>query len=169
MPKNWVGSVLVLAITLIGVNCYAANWEVGPGKTYSTVTGALDALYTATGASAFGETEYIDVYDDTYTEEVKPNTNLNPTAANRLVIRAMTQYGAILDEEDTRSYGVLIDSNYVTVDGFEIKNFNTQGIAANSDDYLLIQNNKIHDTNLTYIEGVALAASDGSTFQNNIV
>ena len=56
----------------------AGLYEVGPGKTYSTIQSALDQLWTDQGSAYFTASQYIRVYAGSYAENVAPNTSLSP-------------------------------------------------------------------------------------------
>lgn len=77
-------AVLPAMIVHSGVGLY----EVGPGKTYSTIQSALDALWTHQGAAVFTASQYIRVFADTYAEYVIPNAGLAPviTAGFLLIV-----------------------------------------------------------------------------------
>jgi len=60
----------------------AGLYEVGPGKTYSTIQSALDQLWTDQGASTFTASQYIRVFAGTYDDNVVPNAGLDPDEAN---------------------------------------------------------------------------------------
>jgi hypothetical protein len=64
------------------VHSGAGLYEVGPGKTYSTIQSALDQLWTDQGAATFAANQYIRIFADTYTEDVAPNASLNPDENN---------------------------------------------------------------------------------------
>jgi len=60
------------------VHSGAGLYEVGPGKTYSTIQSALDQLWTDQGSASFTASQYIRAYAGTYDENVTPNAALNP-------------------------------------------------------------------------------------------
>jgi hypothetical protein len=62
----------------VEVHTGAGLYEVGPGKTYSTIQSALDQLWTDQGSAAFTATQIIRVFASTYDENVTPNASLNP-------------------------------------------------------------------------------------------
>ena len=97
-------------------------WEVGPGKTYSTIQSALDDLHTIIGSSTFTAAEKIRVYTDTYNETVVPHTDLNPTATYRLMIEAADGNKPVIDGGYAVNFqAATIDTiDYVTISGFEI-------------------------------------------------
>lgn len=64
----------------------AGLYEVGPGKTYSTIQSALDQLWTDQGAAIFTASQYIRVYAGIYDETVLPNTGLVPDAVNGFLL-----------------------------------------------------------------------------------
>jgi len=115
---------------------------VGAGKTYSTIQAALDALYVAVGGTTFTETQTIEVYDGTYTEQVTPNANLKPTAVYRLVMTAATGNAPVVTGSDVRTSGFYVDSiNYVTITGFIIINTTGSGIFLYAGTYGILNNN----------------------------
>jgi hypothetical protein len=60
------------------VHTGAGLYEVGPGKTYSTIQSAFDQLWSDQGSAQFTATQYIRVFADTYDENVTPNASFNP-------------------------------------------------------------------------------------------
>lgn len=57
----------------------AGLYEVGPGKTYTTIQSALDQLWTDQGSAEFAASQFIRIFADTYDENVTPNAGLNPS------------------------------------------------------------------------------------------
>jgi len=57
-------------------------YEVGPGKTYSTIQSALDQLWTDQGAATFTASQYIRIFAGIYDENIVPNADLDPDEAN---------------------------------------------------------------------------------------
>jgi hypothetical protein len=63
-------------------------YEVGPGKTFSTIQSAFDQVYADWGTGDFTGTVTVRVYAGTYAENVTPNTGLNPNGwKNGYVLR----------------------------------------------------------------------------------
>jgi hypothetical protein len=60
----------------------AGLYEVGPGKTYATIQGALDQLWTDQGSATFTASQYVRVFADTYDENIEINSSFNPDATN---------------------------------------------------------------------------------------
>jgi len=135
-------------------------YEVGSGKTYSTITAALAQLYTDVGSNAFTETQTIRVYDGTYTETVAPDTNLNPTADYGLVIEAAAGNSPVIDGESTRVNGIyVLTIDYVTSDGFTVKNCTTNGIY-----YYSKSRHGIIKNNVCYSNGHGIHVYTSSTY-----
>ena len=63
------------------VHSGAGLYEVGPGKTYSTIQAAVDQLWTDQGAAVFTASQYIRIFADTYDENVVPNTGFRTNEA----------------------------------------------------------------------------------------
>ena len=66
-------SGLSRALPRTTVHTGAGLYEVGPGKTYSTIQSALDQLWTDQGATKFTASQYIRVFAGTYDETPTPN------------------------------------------------------------------------------------------------
>lgn len=84
-PENEVGRQFgAVAVSLkkalppVVVRSGAGLYEVGPGKTYSTIQSAFDQLWTDQGSALFTASQCIRVFAGTYTEDVVPNAGLNP-------------------------------------------------------------------------------------------
>lgn len=58
----------------------AGLYEVGSGKTYSTIQSALDQLWTDQGTAKFTASQYIRIFAGTYDENVVPNLSLQADA-----------------------------------------------------------------------------------------
>ncbi len=64
------------------VHSGAGLYEVGPGKTYSTIQAAFDQLWTDQGAATFTASQYIRIFAGTYDENVVPNAALKADYTN---------------------------------------------------------------------------------------
>lgn len=80
----------------------AGLYEVGPGKTYSTIQSALDQLWTDQGSADFTASQYIRVFADTYDENVVPNAGL--------VVGLVGGYHLIIEGDPSDSRGNIIIS-----------------------------------------------------------
>jgi len=90
-------------------------WEVGSGKTYSTIQAAIDALVAAQGMTPFTNTEIIRVYNGTYTGTTQVSWNtLAPNLNHRLIIESASGQTPQVDGK------FVICSPYTTVRGFII-------------------------------------------------
>lgn len=140
-----------------------AIWEVGSGKTYSTIAGALAALYTAVGSDAFTETQTIKVYDGTYAEGIAPNANLNPTATYRLVITSVNGY-ALTTATSVSITGV----DYVTVNGFTLNSGSGANVFLNYGcSYFIMSNSYLYAIGSTL--GSGIYGSTNVTYFNNFI
>jgi hypothetical protein len=68
------------------VHTGAGLYEVGDGKTYSTIQSALDQLWTDQGSAKFTASQYIRVFAGTYDENVTPNATLFPDPYRALLV-----------------------------------------------------------------------------------
>jgi len=144
---------LVLAFSLVTATPVgaAATLEVGPGKTYATIQGAITA-------ASPGDT--VLVYAATYSENVVINKQLTLQAAGA---------GAIVDAGGTPStdpgiIGIKIAANGVTVDGMEVINARghwSAGIAVSGNIRgITVENCVVHNAN----SGISLyETGDGAT------
>jgi len=66
----------------------AGLYEVGPGKPYATIQGALDQLWLDQGSSPFTATQEIRIYNGTYNEAIQLNSGLRPMFRFPLVFKA---------------------------------------------------------------------------------
>jgi len=118
-------------------------YTVGPAQDYATIQAALDAVHTDWGTDAFNCGDVtVDVYSDTYSESVTVNTDLNPQSGNRLIIQAHSGESPVINAGTT---GIsVVDIDYVTIDGFEIKDGSSYGIDFRGNNGI-IKNNVCHD------------------------
>lgn len=148
---------------MAGVGLY----EVGTGKTYSTIMGALDQLYVDQGTAAFTATQEIRVYNGTYTETVTPNDLINPTATYRLIIQAATGQVPEIDAGSVRDNCFNIyDIDYVTIIGFYGYHTNASGIIFNSSNYGIAHNNHMHGCGTN---GIRIDASTDCKIYDNLL
>lgn len=97
----------------------AGLYEVGPGKTYATIQGALDQLWTDQGAATFTASQYIRIFAGTYDENLEPNTSLDPDEAGGFLL---VFEGDPADDRDNiviapaaGSYGLDVNCNQILV------------------------------------------------------
>ncbi|MGR9204228.1 choice-of-anchor Q domain-containing protein [Rhizobium leguminosarum] len=80
----------------------------------------------------------------TYNESI--NIDKDGSAAGDITLRSEVP-GAALIRPPAGSYtGISVNANYVTIDGFDIKGGNGDGIEANNVHHVSILNNKVHDS-----------------------
>jgi len=80
----------------------------------------------------------------TYNESI--NIDKDGSAAGDITLRSEVP-GAALIRPPSGSYtGISVNANYVTIDGFDIKGGNGDGIEANNVHHVSILNNKVHDS-----------------------
>jgi len=142
-----------------------ALWEVGSGKTYSTIQAACDALYAYVVGTTFTETQTIKVYNGTYTETVTPNAGLKPTAAFRLVITAAQDNTPVVNGSSIRAAGFSTsDISYVTLSGFIVTAVTGQGIYFTGSTFAIVTGNTCYSC----IYGIRIATSTSTKVYNNI-
>jgi parallel beta-helix repeat protein len=115
-----LGLVLAFSLVMATPVGAAATLEVGPGKTYATIQGAVNA-------ASVGDT--VLVYASTYSENVVINKQVTLQAAGA---GAIVDAGATLASDPT-TIGIKIAASGVTVDGMEVVNARghwSAGIAA---------------------------------------
>jgi len=72
--------------------------------------------------------------------------NRNGTAANRIVFRAASRWGAIIDgRSDTSNTGIAIPGGFVWVEGFEVRNTSRYGIDTDVGHDQVVIGNHVHD------------------------
>lgn len=162
----------------------AGLYEVGPGKTYATIQGALDQLWTDQGASEFTASQIILIFADTYDENVTPNAGLNTADSEgfTLVLKG--------DPNDVRANIILAPSSgshaiyvncddcliqHLTIDGSNVSDHVIENAAAcrgmeiDDVDITATPANKygiaanlgihVHDTTITTAEGNGIQVS----------
>ncbi len=154
---------------------------------HSSITSALDGLFAWWGTSTFDTTKVIEVYSGTYSEQITPNTGLNPTSTNVLEIRAKDGESPVIDATGN-DYGFNIGLDYVKVKGFTVTGANVAGIYTTGD-YNELCFNRVYQTNGSgikidnalyakvynnllynnYSYGIEAVASDNSEIYNNTV
>lgn len=149
-------------------------FEVGSAQEYPTITLALNDVSTIWGTDAFNCGDVtVDVYNGTYTEDVVPNSNLNPQSGNRLIIQAHSGESPVIDATG-QNIGIHINNiDYVTVSGLEVKNANTHGIyvgqGTGACDHNIVQYCKSHDNGQGGSSGDGIKVYDEDvTVQNNL-
>ena len=130
-----------------------AVYEVGSGKTYSTITLAvaqMSADWGADGSLPFTFDVKIRVYDGTYAEAITPPIVGQNTSA-RLIYKNAVGNSPVLNGGSILGIGVYCyGSSYNTIDGFEITGYTNIGVAITRNGgvgstHITVQNCKIHD------------------------
>lgn len=144
---------------------------VGGGTDYhTTIQSALDGLYawyktTSFDAGQLPGAKTIDVYNGTYTEDVTPNSNLVPTAADNLIIQNHTGETPVVDATSlTNAFS--IDLNYVEIKGFTAYG-STDAVVSVSKDNCFIHLNQLYGS--TSGSGILLNNASNCTLQNNLI
>ncbi len=119
-----------------------STYEVGPGKPYSTIQSAIDAIVAALGHTAFTETQKVLVYTDTYNENPATAGVLMPSDTYPLVIEAA--YGNTATVTDVFS----IHTKGTIVNGFNMvtpvaEGFIVDYIGGDSSGKIILRNNTI--------------------------
>jgi hypothetical protein len=123
------------------VHSGAGLYEVGPGKTYSTVQSALDQLWTDQGGATFTEIQYIRIFADTYVEDVTANAGFVMDATNGylLVIEGDPtddRANIIIQPPAGDTYGIKVSDQaeirHLTIDGVNLNGSWEYGINAAS-------------------------------------
>ncbi|MBU1717828.1 MAG: proprotein convertase P-domain-containing protein, partial [Bacteroidetes bacterium] len=97
----------------------------GGTDVHTTIQGALNGLWASIncsggGATALSNPKVIDVYSGTYAEKAEPNTLINPTAANRLIIKAAVNNYPVINAGG-QTNGIKINAiDNVFVGGFSV-------------------------------------------------
>jgi len=144
--------------------------EVGSGKPFATISAAIADLEAAVGSTPFTETQTIRVYNGSYTETPMSQNVLKPTATYRLVIEAAAGNSPILDGQNITTYGFYFyETDYLTIKGFEIKNFASAfSTYIYNCDYVIFENLIVHDCASGY--GIYfIYASKYGIIKNNVV
>ena len=101
-------------------------YEVGSGKTYSTISSALDQVYTDWGSTPFDGTVEVRVYDGTYNETILPNTGLKPQADFPLALRAAAGNSPVISRTGLGTDVFQFATNKPTIlDGFTFSGVGT--------------------------------------------
>ncbi len=140
---------------------------VGNGTdSHTTITSALNGLFAWWGTTVFDANKVIDVYTGTYAETVTPNVNLNPTAANMLVIQAHTDDVPVINATGNAN-GVYIGAlDYVKFEGFTVYGATNDNIYTEGD-YNQITFNRCYGS--TAGSGIKLNTSLNSVVTNNLL
>jgi parallel beta-helix repeat protein len=139
-----------------------AQYTVGSGKAYATIS----AAYAATPTGTYTEEHEIIVYDGTYTETVTINRGV-PTADYRLLIHAADGNSPVVSGGSSLTRCFRVYEPYVTISGFEITATVGQAIETSAAvDYLVISNNTIHgcgNYGIYFVAGADLTEIYGNT------
>ncbi|MDP6763476.1 MAG: right-handed parallel beta-helix repeat-containing protein [Planctomycetota bacterium] len=149
----------VLAQAIVPVDSRSALREVGPGKPFATIQGALDDLWDARGSAPFPETERVLVYGGTYREQAVPYSWLVPTAENRLVIEAAPGEAVVVDGENARDYGFDVWVDYTTIRRIQVRGTVRVGVQIIRGTGAIIEDvsasdNGVHGVNVEFTAGV---------------
>lgn len=79
----------------------------------------------------------------TYNEAI--NIDKDGSAAGNITLRSEVPGGALIRPPSGSHNAISVNGNYVTIDGFDIKGGNGDGIEANNVHHVSILNNKVHD------------------------
>jgi hypothetical protein len=82
----------------------AGLYEVGPGKTYSTIQSALDQLWTDQGATEFTASQTIRIFAGTYNESVTINAAMKTNEKHYLLIEANGTDSVTVDGGATNAF-----------------------------------------------------------------
>jgi hypothetical protein len=112
------------------VHTGAGLYEVGPGKTYSTIQSALDQLWSDQGSGSFPAPQYIRIFPDTYAETIVPSNGLTPIRGNALVIEGdpASDRETIIVACPSCTYGVNITNDGPTI----VRHLRIDGSSTNS-------------------------------------
>ena len=100
---------------------------------HQTISGAVDGLAAWYGSTAFNSgdlpgTKTIEVSNGTYNESVTLNSNLNPTAANKLIIEPASGGSSVVNASGNQ-YGFNLGTvNYVELKGFTVHSASSDNI-----------------------------------------
>jgi len=99
-------------------------YEVGSGKTYATITAALNAVYNDWGTNEFDAPVVVDIYSGTYNETIHPNTDLNPRFDAPLVIQAHSGESVTIDRTGIGADNMVVWTLYkcCVLDGLTFSN-----------------------------------------------
>jgi len=197
---NYTGSTLTVE-NAMGSDTYGMTINTrntipvvsGAGVTsdnHPTILSAVTGLHAWYGTTAFNAgdlagTKTINVYAGTYTDEVVLNSELNPTAANPLIIQNNTGDVVTVDASGN-NYGFNLSTvDYVTLTGFTVETADLANIYLQGDNCEVYYNkvydgaeagikietgttNNIHN-NLCYTNkfGLQVTNSNSNTLKNN--
>ncbi len=120
-------------------------------------------IQSALNAGGFGPGDEIVVKSGTYHEQVKISKDGAP--GNPVVIRSEVPGGAKIVPPGDKGFGVVINANYVKLDGFEISGAGRAGVAVNHSHHVTISNNEVHDN---VGSGISVGRSDFITVEGNV-
>ncbi|MBN2777030.1 MAG: hypothetical protein JXR36_05285, partial [Bacteroidales bacterium] len=138
---------------------------------HPTILSAVNGLHAWYGTTAFNAgdlagTKTIDVYAGTYTDEVSLNTELNPTAANPLIIQNHSG-DVVLVNASGNNYGFDLSTvDYVQLKGFSIHSADIANIYVQGTN-CEIAYNELYDGSMA--DGIRLENGGTNDIHNNLI
>lgn len=149
-------AILLLILVLTPRYIFASTLQVGSGQTYSTIGAAITAAVNG---------DSINVHAGTYSEILNVNKSVT--------IQANPGDSPIINAGGASSNVITINSNSVTITGFEIRNWvgsTNHGIFIYNQDKITVSNNIIHNEGAaTTYTCVYVRNSTRITIQNNLL
>jgi len=119
---------------------YVASSSSGGGN--GSTTSPFRTISEAMSANLRPGDEVV-VKAGTYNEAI--NIDKDGSAAGNITLRSEVPGGALIRPPAGSHNAISVNGNYVTIDGFDIKGGNGDGIEANNVHHVQILNNKVHD------------------------
>ena len=123
-------------------------YNVGSGKTYSTISAAITQIGVDNGHTNLSSTYTIIVYNGTYNEYINTQTlaAISGTATNHLIIQAAPSNSPVLDGGATLTVGLFASlCSYVDFSGFEVKNYKGTGVQLSAGGFGSVYSCTIHN------------------------
>ncbi len=121
---------------------------------HPTPSSAVDGLYAWWQNNPFDTTKIIEIYTGTYADEVIVNSNLNPTATNRLKIRAKTGEQPLISS--TGDYGIYTTTDYTDITGLSVSSAKVANIFSTGDNDSITFNRCFKGGRGIYAEGTPI-------------
>jgi len=169
--KKYIISTWLFISIFVGSECFATNWYVdnaaggtNAGTSWTNAwTSFAGIVWGGAGVKA-GDTLYISGGTVSKTYNATLTVGASGTSGNIITIKKGIDSGhngtVIIDGQSTRNNGIIIGAHpYVTIDGFELKNFvgaNGTGAidgSSASANYITITNCSIHDNGDSGVDG----------------